>query len=538
MLAQNGQLPDVAAIEAEAFAPILRDHYDDVEEIFGSRISDQMPADVAATDAEDAATAAALLVLFDERAPSQAERIGRTSEKNARRAVQLANAESARITEEEGRIPTLQEESLIAGALLARQLRGRTSRIVTLETQAPSEMSKLMNAFTLLDLSRTLRNRGGSGDKPEPGDARIPQSWVTQGDNLVRTDPGTGHLGADGQTRFVGEAFDVGGQRLMYPGDTSLGATQNNVAGCRCAAVQDTGKIVTARRARPEPEVEEPTSSAPARATRVDDPTPTAGVRGPDLDAETSLGKWADPSAPTGFLPERAALHADILDDFARGAVPKQQKTLQFIGGGTASGKGTLKGSGKISTPTKSINVDSDAIKEKFPEFRAASIANDPKGASFVQKESTAVVDQLLERGRRDGVDVVFDATGAGGLAKIKARIQPFRDAGYRVNADFVTVPTDVAVARAHARGVEGVLLPNGKRAHRFVPEPVTREIHASVSQTFPQAARADLFDEARLWDTDIALGDDPILIFSRIEGVETIHDVGKWEAFLAKGAE
>nr|WP_232331026.1 MULTISPECIES: phage minor head protein [unclassified Thermoactinomyces] len=42
------------------------------------------------------------------------------------------------------------------------------------------------------------------------------------------------HLEADGQRRPLDEPFEVNGEKLMFPGDTSLGATADNIVNCRC----------------------------------------------------------------------------------------------------------------------------------------------------------------------------------------------------------------------------------------------------------------------------------------------------------------
>ena len=40
---------------------------------------------------------------------------------------------------------------------------------------------------------------------------------------------------ADGQRVGVDEAFSVGGEKLMFPGDRSHGASGWNIYNCRCA---------------------------------------------------------------------------------------------------------------------------------------------------------------------------------------------------------------------------------------------------------------------------------------------------------------
>ncbi|MFD1423417.1 phage minor head protein [Laceyella tengchongensis] len=42
------------------------------------------------------------------------------------------------------------------------------------------------------------------------------------------------HLEADGQIKRLDEPFEVNGEKLMFPGDTSLGATADNIVNCRC----------------------------------------------------------------------------------------------------------------------------------------------------------------------------------------------------------------------------------------------------------------------------------------------------------------
>lgn len=44
------------------------------------------------------------------------------------------------------------------------------------------------------------------------------------------------HNEANGLLALIDEPFEVGGQLLMYPLDTSLGATADNIANCRCIA--------------------------------------------------------------------------------------------------------------------------------------------------------------------------------------------------------------------------------------------------------------------------------------------------------------
>jgi hypothetical protein len=54
--------------------------------------------------------------------------------------------------------------------------------------------------------------------------------WIATGDGRTRP----WHRVAWGQTHPMGIAYVVAGQQLLFPGDTSLGATAKNIVACRC----------------------------------------------------------------------------------------------------------------------------------------------------------------------------------------------------------------------------------------------------------------------------------------------------------------
>lgn len=60
---------------------------------------------------------------------------------------------------------------------------------------------------------------------------KVKYQWVATLD--ARTRPEHGH--ADGQVREAGEPFDVGGEKLLFPGDKSHGASGWNLYNCRCS---------------------------------------------------------------------------------------------------------------------------------------------------------------------------------------------------------------------------------------------------------------------------------------------------------------
>lgn len=65
--------------------------------------------------------------------------------------------------------------------------------------------------------------------------AELPMTkeWVTTRDGRERSE----HASVDGQKRDLDEPFEVAGEELLYPGDSSLGASAGNTIQCRCTIV-------------------------------------------------------------------------------------------------------------------------------------------------------------------------------------------------------------------------------------------------------------------------------------------------------------
>jgi SPP1 gp7 family putative phage head morphogenesis protein len=57
--------------------------------------------------------------------------------------------------------------------------------------------------------------------------------WLASPDDSTRME----HAIADGQTVRVDKPFEVGGEKLMFPGDSSLGASPGNTINCRCVSI-------------------------------------------------------------------------------------------------------------------------------------------------------------------------------------------------------------------------------------------------------------------------------------------------------------
>lgn len=227
----------IRELSANLSRPMLEEHYEKVRDSFGSTVREEMPDDLAMTDEESEELAAALAAVLALRATTQADKIAATDQGDVDAGRAVAAAERDRVLSEEGRTMGTREFALVAAGAAERRMRGRLDSIVSYETQVPAELSKEAEVRELI----------GVDPIPSQGvPAEIDKEWVSQGDSVVRPD----HRAADSQVVPVSQPFNVGGEFLMYPGDTSLGASLGNVVGCRCASVHDLDAVVRARRRR------------------------------------------------------------------------------------------------------------------------------------------------------------------------------------------------------------------------------------------------------------------------------------------------
>lgn len=98
------------------------------------------------------------------------------------------------------------------------QARARAETIAVTETVAATNAGISAGAQAVQD--------DGTG----PAVDTLLKEWITQRDDRVRDM----HREADGQSVPHEDAFTVGGEKLQFPGDSSLGASPDNTINCRC----------------------------------------------------------------------------------------------------------------------------------------------------------------------------------------------------------------------------------------------------------------------------------------------------------------
>lgn len=237
---RTGTPPEFSGRNTE-LAEILWRHYERTGGVFGARMRDELPDDVAISDTEAAAVTAALAAFYARTAPEHAAEINATTQDDARGAITFAHEERIAAAAD-GRDVSAFEGAAIAGAMLHRKLNGRLITTVVTETQTIAEAAKATEAEVLSGLPPSVA--GGT-----PRQADIEKEWVSVGDSRVRE----AHLSADGQTRKINTPFDVGGEQLRWPGDNGLGASLGNIINCRCSAGYDEQGIIETRRAQERP---------------------------------------------------------------------------------------------------------------------------------------------------------------------------------------------------------------------------------------------------------------------------------------------
>jgi predicted ABC-type ATPase len=221
------------------------------------------------------------------------------------------------------------------------------------------------------------------------------------------------------------------------------------------------------------------------------------------------------------FTPERQALHDKIVAESVDGVPASSDPTYTVMGGGPAAGKSSIIRDGGIEIAPDSVEVNADLCKEKLPEWETAGVTR----AQFTHEESSYLAKRTQAAAFERQQNVLLDGTGDTSAASMTKKIDTARAAGYKIDAHYVTLPTDMAIKNARLRG---------EKTGRFVPDEVVRATHAGVSQTFPAVAHK--FDKVSLYDTSV-MGK-PRLIVSGVKGAIDVIDQKAYNEFLAKGNE
>ena len=199
----------------------------------------------------------------------------------------------------------------------------------------------------------------------------------------------------------------------------------------------------------------------------------------------------AHQSDSSDYLPERKALHDQILRDLLEGKTPPtnnegepQQPEAFFMAGGTASGKSTLledkESELRLPSEQHTVHIDPDKIKESLPEYRELLSRGDHFAAAAVHRESGDIARLALDHAIKSGLNVIIDGTGNSAPGQFVEQLNRMNDLGYAVDVVYADLPVKDAIEYTVFRA---------ENEGRFVPIPVVRQIHKSVSQNFGEVA-------------------------------------------------
>lgn len=226
------------SIRAESFRAELEEiliaHYKKVGKSFSNRLTEDMPKDIAVTSDERKVIDDALSLFYIAHVGVQSTLITETTQKDIDESFATAFEEENEA--ELRKAFSITQIATIAATNLIRKLSGRNGTIAAYETQVIAESAKATEGQVL------------SGNDPSVlvgtnRPSKVKKEWVTMGDDKVRMD----HVIADGQVVDDTVPYDVGGEQLMYPGDSSLGASAGNIINCRCASVYDKETVYAER---------------------------------------------------------------------------------------------------------------------------------------------------------------------------------------------------------------------------------------------------------------------------------------------------
>jgi len=119
--------------------------------------------------------------------------------------------------------------SILQGHSIPRMASDLMNRIDTM-----TKVSAVRAARTSMTAAQNAGRQAAAEEAAKKYGLEIQKTWLATHDNRTRHE----HAAADGQTVKMGEAFTVGGEPMMYPGDPS--ASPYLVYNCRCTCKYQT----------------------------------------------------------------------------------------------------------------------------------------------------------------------------------------------------------------------------------------------------------------------------------------------------------
>lgn len=211
------------------------------------------------------------------------------------------------------------------------------------------------------------------------------------------------------------------------------------------------------------------------------------------------------------ITPERASVQDDILDELmshgsavldSDGKVQytgpvKQEKRLDVVIGPPAAGKSSALVD-PISQRYGSRVLDSDMVKELLPEY------NGGLNSGYLHNESRHIWREMQAEAIAQDDNVVLPIVGHN-LQSVLDAIQPYREAGYIINAHYLELDGKKAMGRALNR-----FLTDG----RYIdPKYLASVSDGRITQVYDQLKGGGMIDGYSHWSNDVPQGQRPIQI-------------------------
>ncbi|WGE35718.1 zeta toxin family protein [Actinobacillus genomosp. 1] len=221
---------------------------------------------------------------------------------------------------------------------------------------------------------------------------------------------------------------------------------------------------------------------------------------------------------------ERIEYLLSLIDEFYQkeqekfqSASEKREITALFIGGGSCSGKSTLRQDILGDYGSDFIIIDSDKLKEIIPEYSGLFVNYGFRTASIVHKESSQMAKFLVDKVIAECNNFLYDGT-LKNTEKYEELFDLLREHNYIIHLHIVDCDIELAKKRNEARVVS---------ENRVVPNDILEKSHREIVKSF--LVLKDLVDEWYLYNTN---GDSPILIANSLSDkrIENLY-----QAFLNK---
>lgn len=210
-------------------------------------------------------------------------------------------------------------------------------------------------------------------------------------------------------------------------------------------------------------------------------------------------------SSNHGYTKERQRLHNQIVQGIVDSASsPKNgEKPIAILmGGGSASGKGTIRSSmviPRLQSEGISIGIsDCDDIKEQLPEYEHFKTQDVESAAFRVHQESMDIAMEAFDALIKNHKHLLFDGTMKS-VNKYTKMIDKLRQAGYQIQIIGTDVPIETARQRSQQRA---------KATGRGVPDNIIEMTHGGFASTYSELI--PMVDSYSLYDNS---GDHPVLI-------------------------